>query len=205
MIQAITDRRSIRKYEDKPVPRCMVEEIIKAGILAPSAKNRQPWKFVVVAEGAKEGMLAALAAGLERERREPFLAESACHLDGAEYSFSIMKHAPVVIFIINPLAKKFGGVTGAGDKGCYSQEDRVAEICNAQSVGAAIENMILTATNLGLGSLWICDTFFAQKELDEWLGAEGELFAALAIGYAAEAPQARPRKEMRDVVEWREN
>ncbi len=205
MIQAITDRRSIRKYEDKPVPRYMVEEIIKAGILAPSAKNRQPWKFVVVAEGAKEGMLAALAAGLERERREPFLAESACHLDGAEYSFSIMKHAPVVIFIINPLAKKFGGVTGAGDKGCHSQEDRVAEICNAQSVGAAIENMILTATNLGLGSLWICDTFFAQKELDKWLGAEGELFAALAIGYAAEAPQARPRKEMRDVVEWREN
>ena len=205
MIQAITDRRSIRKYEDRPVPRCMVEEIIKAGILAPSAKNRQPWKFVVVAEGAKEGMLAALAAGLERERREPFLAESACHLDGAEYSFTIMKHAPVVIFISNPLAKKVGGGTGAGDKGCYSQEDRVAEICNAQSVGAAIENMILTATNLGLGSLWICDTFFAQKELDEWLGAEGELFAALAIGYAAEAPQARQRKEMRDVVEWREN
>ena len=66
MIQAITDRRSIRKYEDRPVPRCMVEEIIKAGILAPSAKNRQPWKFVVAAEGAKEGMLAVLAAGLER-------------------------------------------------------------------------------------------------------------------------------------------
>ena len=43
-----------------------------------------------------------------------------------------------------------------------------------------------------------------QKELDEWLGAEGELFAALAVGYAAEAPQARPRKEMRDAVEWRE-
>ena len=37
MIQAITDRRSIRKYQDKPVPRCMVEEIIRAGILAPSA------------------------------------------------------------------------------------------------------------------------------------------------------------------------
>ncbi len=205
MIQAITDRRSIRKYQDKPVPRCMVEEIIKAGILAPSAKNRQPWKFVVAAGGAKEGMLAALAAGLEREKREPFLPESACHLDGAEYSFSIMKHAPVVIFIINPLAKKFGGVTGHEDGSCCSEEDRVAEICNAQSVGAAIENMILTATDLGLGSLWICDTFFAQKELDEWLGAEGELFAALAVGYAAEAPQARPRKEMRDAVEWRES
>lgn len=198
MIQAITERRSIRKYEDKPVPRHMVEEILRAGILAPSAKNRQPWKFVVVTKGAKEGMLSALAVGLERERREPLLAGSACHLDGAEYSFHIMKQAPVVIFIINPLAKKLGV------ESLLSQEERIAEICNTQSVGAAVENMSLTATALGLGSLWICDTFFAQKELDEWLSAEGELFAALALGYAAEAPKARPRKDMRDVVEWRE-
>lgn len=196
MIQAITNRRSIRKYQDKPVPRGMVEEIITAGMLAPSAKNRQPWKFVVVTGGAKEGMLAALIAGLAREKKEPFLAESACHLDGAEYTFSIMKQAPVVIFIINPLAKKFGSF--------LSEEDRIAEICNTQSVGAAIENMALAATDLGLGNLWICDTFFAQRELDEWLNVEGELFAALAIGYAQEAPDARPRKDMESIVEWRE-
>ncbi len=196
MIQAIIDRHSIRKYQDKPVPRPLIEEIIRAGILAPSAKNRQPWKFVVVAEGAKKGMLAALVKGLERERKEPFLAESVCYLDGAEYTFSIMKQAPAVIFIINPLAKKFGS--------SLSEEERIAEICNTQSIGAAIENMILTATDLGLGSLWICDTFFAQKELDQWLNAEGELFAALAIGYAAEAPNARPRKDEKDIVEWKE-
>lgn len=196
MLQAITERRSIRKYQDKPVPRHMVEEIITAGMLAPSAKNRQPWKFVVVTEGAKEGMLAALVAGLEREKREPFLAESACYLDGAEYTFSIMKKAPVVIFMINPLAKKFGSH--------LSEEDRIAEICNTQSIGAAIENMTLAATDLGLGSLWICDTFFAQKELDEWLNTEGELFAALALGYADEMPDARPRKNMDSIVEWRE-
>lgn len=196
MIQEIIDRRSIRKYQERLVPQSMIEEIIRAGILAPSAKNRQPWKFVVVTGAAKEGMCAALAEGLERERKEPFLAESAGYIDGAEYTFSIMRQAPAVIFIINPLAKKFGN--------SLSDEERIAEICNTQSIGAAIENMVLTATNLGLGSLWICDTFFAQKELDQWLNAEGELFAALAIGYAAEAPNARPRKEEKDIVEWRE-
>lgn len=195
MIQEIINRRSIRKYQDSSVPQSMIEEIIRAGILAPSAKNRQPWKFVVVTKDAKKGMLAALAEGLKRERKEPFLAESASYLDGAEYTFSIMRQAPAVIFIINPLAKKFGN--------SLSEEERIAEICNTQSIGAAIENMILTATNLGLGSLWICDTFFAQKELDQWLNTDGELFAALAIGYAAEAPNARPRKEEKDIVEWR--
>ena len=82
-------------------------------------------------------------------------------------------------------------------------DERISEICNAQSIGAAIENMTLAATELGLGSLWICDTFFAQKELCEWLGADGELYAALALGYAAEAPGPRPRKKMEDVIEWR--
>ena len=63
--------------------------------------------------------------------------------------------------------------------------------------------MTLTATELGLGSLWICDTYFAYKELKNWLKVEGQLFAAMAVGYADENPLARPRKDWNDVVEWR--
>ena len=70
-----------------------------------------------------------------------------------------------------------------------------------EKVKAAIENMTLTATELGLGSLWICDTFFAQKELSEWLN--GELYAALAVGYAEEKTCARPRKKPENTIEWR--
>lgn len=64
--------------------------------------------------------------------------------------------------------------------------------------------MTLAATELGLGSLWICDTYFAHRELNDWLDAGGELLAALAVGYADENPSARPRKSFHDVVEWRE-
>ncbi len=63
--------------------------------------------------------------------------------------------------------------------------------------------MTLEATNLGLGSLWICDTFFAQKELCDWLKIKGELYAALAVGYSNEAPTARSRKNLNDVIEWK--
>jgi|GEM_PF-5689414 len=61
--------------------------------------------------------------------------------------------------------------------------------------------MILEATDLGLGSLWICNSFFAQQELSEWAG--GELYAILAPGYADETLEARPRKNMESSVEWR--
>ena len=82
-----------------------------------------------------------------------------------------------------------------------SMDERVSEICNSQSISAAIENMTLEAAAQGLGSLWICNSFFAQKELSDWAG--GELYAVLAVGYADEAPEARLRKRTGDVIEWR--
>ncbi|MBT9778535.1 nitroreductase [Clostridium sp. MCC353] len=196
MIKAIEDRRSIRKYKTDKVPQAIIEEILKAGILAPSSKNRQPWKFTVVTGDSKDEMISVMEIGLEREEREPLLPGSSKHLMGAEHTLAIMNQAPVIIFITNPL--------GLDMNLTLSAEDRIYEICNAQSVGAAIENMTLTAAEAGLGSLWICDTYFAYKELCDWLGTGGELFAALAIGYADEAPSPRPRKDMVDVVEWRD-
>ena len=78
--------------------------------------------------------------------------------------------ADVIIFITDPLASPMDQPLAI--------DERVSEICNAQSMGAAIENMTLAATELGLGSLWICNTFFAQEELNHWLNADGHLYAA---------------------------
>ena len=66
-----------------------------------------------------------------------------------------MKDAPIIIFITNPLASPMDQPLAI--------DERVSEVCNAQSVGAAIENMTLAATELGLGSLWICNTFLLRK------------------------------------------
>ena len=66
MIQAILDRRSVRQYADRPVPPELVTQVLQAGILAPSAGNRQPWKFVVVTGHSKADALAAMERGLQR-------------------------------------------------------------------------------------------------------------------------------------------
>ena len=195
MLSAIQNRRSIRRFSDRPVPRELVEEVLLAGTLAPSSKNRQPWRFIVSAGEEKERLLAAMARGLERERVSPLLPESAPYRAGAEHTLSVMRQAPVNIFVMNPL--------GAGLQEAPTPEQRIYEICNAQSVGAALENMSLAAEALGLGSLWICDTYFAYRELVDSLGGPGELFAALALGWAAESPAPRPRKHLDQVVDWR--
>lgn len=195
MLPEIEARRSVRRYKASPVERWMIEEVLRAGILAPSSKNRQPWHFVVAMGKSKEGLLRAMRAGLDRERVCPLLPECARHLAGAEQTLKILTQAPVAILAVNPLAAKMHRALSA--------EERVYEICNAQLLGAAMENMALAATNLGLGSLWICDTFFAQAELNAWLGVPGELFAAMALGHPDEAPAARPRRSFEETVEWR--
>ncbi|MGI6006477.1 MAG: nitroreductase family protein [Ruminococcus sp.] len=193
--EIIKKRRSIRKYKRKTVSEEMVREIIEAGMLAPSSKNRQPWRFYVITGESKRDMISVMKQGIEREKISPALPESRKFIRGAEYTLEIMKQAPVIIFISNPFGKDLYQ--------SLTPEERVYEICNAQSVGAAMENMILTAVQLGLGSLWICDIYFAYEELKKWLEAKGELIAALAVGYADEVPSARPRKSYHEVVKWR--
>lgn len=195
MLDAIAARRSIRKFKNTPVPRHIIEEIIKAGALAPSSKNRQPWHFVVTTGQAKEEVLAVMERGLEREAQQPLLPESAVYIGGAHNTLNIMRQAPAVIFVVN--------TRGLDLLTPQNAENRVFEICNAQSIGAAVENMSLAAVENGLGSLWICDIYFAYRELCAWLNCGGELAAAFALGYAGEAPIPRPRKNFDDIVEWR--
>ena len=142
MIEVIKNRRSIRKYKCKAVDKEAIAQILQAGMLAPSSKNRQPWKFVVAMESAKEEACQAMEEGIRREKKEPFIPDSSQYINGAEHTLRIMQQAPV---LVNTLAAPF-------NKG-LSMDERVSEICNAQSIGAAIENMTLGATAQGLGSL----------------------------------------------------
>jgi len=195
MLKAISERRSIRKYKDIPVPQNLIEEILQAGMLAPSSKNRQPWRFVVVSGDGKTEMLSAMEQGLIREAKNPMLPDSSQHLSAARHTLDIMRQAPVTIFVVNALGIDLSCSIGT--------EKRIYEICNAQSIGAAIQNMSLTAVELGLGSLWICDVYFAYRELCEWLNTDSQLVAAISLGYPDEEPSRRPRLQLSDVTEWR--
>ncbi len=199
-LQAIKDRRSIRKFKPDAISEMDLHTILEAGIAAPSSKNRQPWHFTVVRGDAKEELAQVMERGLNLEIKahEPFLPDSMKFINGAFTSVNVMREAPVVVLVSNDL----GRCTDFASN--LSVDERVAELCNVQSVAAAVENMLLAAQEMGIGSLWICDVFFAYPELSEWMEkknlSHGMLVAALAFGYADEAPKARTRKSLHDVV-----
>jgi nitroreductase len=196
VIEEIYTRRSIRKYLKKEISKETIKSILKAGVMAPSPKNRQPWKFIVVAGKEKENMLSFMQKGIDKEgANQGILSQSRRFLPAAQYTLQIMQQAPLIIFVLDSQGKSLYQT--------LTVEEKVYERANFQSIGAAIQNMSLEAVNLGLGSLWICDIFFAYDDLNKWLNTNGEMVAALALGYADENPPSKPRKAICEVSEWR--
>jgi nitroreductase len=180
-LEAISNRRSIRRFKDAPVPQNTIVEILQQATLAPSGKNRQPWRFVVVREDKRDEMVRIMRQAIERvEARGEGTGSS-------KWTANVMEQAPVTVFVFNPYAE-------AGK--------RVRSVVDVQSVGAAIQNMLLAAQELGLGTLWICDVFYAHDDLCSWLGRTDQMIAAVSLGYPDERPGARPRKGVEEVTTW---
>lgn len=194
--QAIESRRSIRKYSPDPVDPELIKKILNAAILAPSAKNRQPWKFIVYTGSKKDSFVKAMSQGVQREQagntKIPGFADGVA---SAECTARVMNDAPVLIAILN-----------TEDKSPFiplNAEQHITEISNTLSIGAAIENMILSATESGLGTLWIANTCYAYEELEKEIGTESQLAGVLAVGHSLKNPDKRPRKSFEEVVEFR--
>lgn len=196
MLKEIVNRRSIRKYRQNEVPVEMIQQIIQAGRLAPSGKNKQPWKFLVYTAQAKREILIKMEEGIQRELNgNCILPNSGYGLPDAQNTLRIMREAPVLIVVMNPYGKSpFGNIT---------VDERVTEIVDSLSIGAAIQNMLLEAERLGMGTLWIANTCFAYPELVECIKEPGQLMCAVALGYADELPLPRPRKALDEIVEYR--
>lgn len=195
-LDVISRRRSIRRYKQTEIPPELVNEILEAGRLAPSGKNRQPWRFLVYGGEPKRRLLETMEAGISREAgQEALLPESAHGLPDARNTLRIMREAPLLIMVFNPHGKPpFDTIT---------PDERFAEIVDSLSIGAAIENMLLTAEAMGIGSLWIANTCFAYPELVSHMKITGQLIGAVALGYADEQPAQRPRKPLEELVEYR--
>ena len=187
-LEAIAARRSIRRFKSDPIPDEALRAILTAATQAPSGKNRQPWRFVVVTDEKCAEMVRVMRTGITNMKAQGEDPGS------AEWTASVMEQAPVTVFVFNP--------HGMRPWLAHSIEQMFQALVDTQSIGAAIQNMLLAAQDLGLGSLWICDVFEAYDELCQWLGEPGQMVAAVSLGYADESPAARSRKPVSEVTRW---
>jgi len=176
--EILINRRSIRNYQDKPVPSDMIQSIINDSILAPSAGNEQPWKFIVVSNRemierisveSKKNMLERIASNPDdyAKKYEKMLQNEAFH---------IFYHAPCVIFILGDVSVKNLYVDCAL-AACY---------------------LMISATSKGLGTCWVnFGTEIYDPNLCDELGIPENLkiVAPIALGYPAKIPGIPHRRE----------
>jgi len=195
IIDAISNRRSIRKFTDKDIDDDIIKNIIKSGTDAPSPKNTQPWKFIVIKEKSKQELIKIMKEGIENIKLNfGALIDEKNFLSSAEETFKIINEAPVIIFVINTGNKQYQRQT-------YVR--KYVEMANIQSIGAAVENMLLASLEYGIGGLWMSDIYYTINEIGEWLQTDKQIVAAVALGYPADKAPDKTKKELTDLIEWK--
>lgn len=167
----VESRRSIRKFTNDTIGDEVLLEAIRLATLAPSAHNRQPWKFKIVSEEEKNLISDALL-----EKTKDIKGHTGVHTAG------IIKEASklIVVFIDNQI-----------------YENRDMDIL---SIGAAIENLLLALNNMGLGAVWIGNTNIINEEISKNLNTNYETVSSVAVGVPDQSPKARPRKDLNEVM-----
>ena len=196
-MNVINNRRSIRKYKNIPVNQDDLNIILQAGLLAPSAKHRQPWKYYVYTGKAKEQILSCMEHGLHREEGEEAVLPTFRYcLPDAFNTLRIMNEAPVLIMIEN--------TNGSSPYEPIDVAQRITEISDSLAIGASVENILLAATELGYGTLWIANTCFAYPELVDYMNLKGQLVGAIALGVPDAVPYQKQCKPFDMVVEFKD-
>ena len=177
--ETIKNRRSIRKYKNTEISKEIIDDLIDCARLAPSAKNRQPWKFYILNDKQKDDIMNML---FEWDKQN--LKERTSVKGSAEQ----IRTANKMIMIYSD------GYKSKSKNENYKKPDYI-------SLGCAIENMSLQAVNLGLGSCILCDTLYIENEIDKYLGIKDfEQICGFIIGNPIYNYPPKIKKDLKDLL-----
>lgn len=204
LMEAIRTRRSVRVYEDRAVPEAHLRLIIEAATWAPSGFNKQPWKFIIIRERAMiEQMAAAVRLKLEEIAKWPGARGNEKSIMAMLKGFTVFKEAPVAIAVLTceyiaPMDKIL-----AKESLTFEEKFRLRALPGLQSVAAAIQNMLLTATAMGYGTCWGTGCLIASEGIEKILkaGDDWQLVAVVPVGIAKVTPKPPKRKAVDAVME----
>lgn len=198
-------RRSVRRFRADAPPDALIERLIDAAVTAPSASNKQPWRFLVITSQPVIGSMAdavrsevsRIAAHIPRESEDAFRAYG-------EY-FVRFESAPVVIVPICRAQRVLSHLVDA------NLPARARELIGAMerdsalvATSLALSNLLLAAHALGLGASAMTGPFVARDRLVELLGvpAGWEPIAVVPVGWPDEEPRATDRREGMKSTRW---
>lgn len=184
----VRERRSVRSFSSKEVPDEYIKKILKAAYVAPSGGNQKNWEFIVIRDKQKrEGLREVVLKRIEEILLKMVSEKARREFKNYSKYFTFFGSAPVVIAVV---MKPYDSLTARILKR-YLGDEKYESMAGIQSVSAAIENMLLATTALGLGACWMTGPLIAKKDLQDVLDINppNELVALVPIGF----PKYKPR------------
>jgi coenzyme F420-0:L-glutamate ligase / coenzyme F420-1:gamma-L-glutamate ligase len=190
MLDAIKERRSVRTYQSRTVPHELIEQVLVAAGWAPSAHNAQPWRFIVLAdESVKRELAEAMAESWAAD-----MAKDGLKIEADKRKVRVERFATAPVLILACLT--MDGMMEFSDEKRQNSERDLA----MQSLGAALQNLLLAAHAKGLGACWFCAPGFCKETVRKVLKIPDEVEpeALIAMGYPAEKPPVPSKKLLGD-------
>ncbi len=183
----VRTRRSVRNYTEQSVSSELIDQLLEAAMWAPSAHNRQPWRFAVITTAAAKAQLAdAMGTRLRADRLRDGDSIELIDRD-VNRSRERITSAPIVIVVCLSMI----------DLDHYPDERRnsLERTMAIQSVATSVQNMLLMAHELGFGACWMCAPLFCPDVVREALDLpdDWEAQALITIGYPADANAGKPK------------
>lgn len=208
--ELIKTRRSVRRFQDRPVPEELLIKALDLATWAPNGGNQQAWRFYVVTNRDLIQEIAdAVKAKTELMTSWPEAAPFGEAVARWRQTSDFFRGAPACIAVF------MGKYSSIADQilRARGENDPVARDIRAwrelgksslQSAAASITYLCLLLHQLGLGTTWMAGPIQAKPEIEALLkvSPEWDFIGLIPVGYPAERPEIRPRKPIQEVVEF---
>lgn len=203
--EAMRDRRSIRRFKPDPVTRDVITSLVDAAITAPSASNKQPWRFLVVEDRARIGRMAEAVREATSivSSHIPETSQPSFRAYG-DY-FTRFESAPAVIVPIHRAMSVLSNlVDDALDEETRGTIRHMEEQSGLVGTSLALMNLLLMAHAIGLGASGMTGPLVAEPALRSILEVPDGwgIVALVPVGWPAEGPVPTDRKPVDKVIRW---
>ncbi len=210
LYELMKTRRSVRKFQDKPVPEDLLVKAIEMAAWAPNGGNYQPWKFLII---TNKGLIQKLADEVKGKTELmsswPEAKPFGEIVERWRRTSDFFRGAPACIAVLmskyNSIADQVLRARGESDPVARDiRSYRALGNSTLQSIAAAVTYICLVLHYFGLGTTWMAGPQQAKKEIEKLLNVpEGWNFVNLIpVGYPAETPRVPPRKPVEEVIEF---
>lgn len=195
---AIEKRTSIRNFTDEKVPVEELKELVRMAGLAPSVNNYQPWKFIAI---TNKEILSEMAIKVADKIKTLPANESIAAKNvksQVEWFATFFENAPAVIAMV---MEDYESVLEKGVQLSHDEINKLRNFPDMQSAGAAIQNMLLSAVDMGYGACWLSAPMMAKESLEKILKVESpyHLIAFVAVGKPARDLQPKSKKPLDEI------